>query len=180
MSIYTKTGDDGETGLLGNQRVPKENARVQAYGTVDELNSVLGLCRCEALTPERDAELRIVQESLFELGADLASVGGETSRARLLESTKALEASIDRLDAELSPLRSFILPGGGRPASFLHLARTVCRRAEREVWALHRQHPLPLEFGRYLNRLADALFVWARAENASAGIADVPWQPASS
>lgn len=183
MKIYTKTGDDGSTGLFGGARVSKHDPRVQAYGTVDELNSVLGL----AATEEGDAELRgwlsPHQVELFNLGALLAA--GEAQAATLpaldTELIAAMERQIDQLDAELPPLRNFILPGGTRQAAMLHLARTVCRRAERETSAVRDSHPKLAQrivpAIRYLNRLSDWLFMLARAANHRAGVADIPWTP---
>jgi len=178
MSIYTKGGDRGETGLFGNRRVRKHDPRVEAYGAVDELNALLGLLRSQPLEPADDDELRVVQDTLFEIGADLATPGGAASVARALEGIVQAEAWIDRDDSTLPPLRSFILPGGHREAALLHLARTVCRRAERRVWELADREPVPVEIGTYLNRLSDLFFVWARRANQRHQVADVPWQRA--
>lgn len=176
MPIYTKGGDLGDTGLFGNVRVPKTALRVEAYGTVDELNCCLGLVRCEAMPADRDDGLREIQETLFEIGADLATPGGSDSLARAREGIAWMEQAIDRDDAVLPPLRTFVLPGGHRQAALLHVARAVCRRAERRVWALAQREPVPPEPGTYLNRLSDLLFVWARAANHAHGLPDVPWQ----
>lgn len=181
MGLYTKTGDDGETGLFGNRRVPKDHARIEAYGAVDELNSFLGLLRNEPLGAEFDACLQHVQELLFDLGADLATEGGKAAVPRLTAAVAETERWIDASEAEVAPLRSFVLPGGCRAASLLHVARTVCRRAERRYWTLVRLAPdTPREIGVFLNRLSDLCFSWARRANARAGIADVPWRRADS
>ncbi len=181
MKIYTKTGDAGATGLLGGRRVAKDAARIEAYGTVDELNAVLGLCRSEpGADPELGRVLGRVQEELFALGAALASEPGRASRpgegvgGREIES---LEREIDAWEDELPSLSSFILPGGERLASLLHLARTVCRRAERRTVALAAAEAVPPDAVAYLNRLSDHLFVAARIANRRAGQVDVPWRP---
>lgn len=178
MSIYTKTGDAGETGLFGNRRVRKHDPRIEAYGTVDELNSALGVVAAQA-QPELAARLAQIQSTLFDIGADLATDGGKRSVPRVESHTRQLEGWIDQADAKLPQLRSFILPGGCALAAHLHLVRTVCRRAERRVWELAdavatvpRAHPV------YLNRLSDLLFVWARAANQDTGFDDVPWSAA--
>ena len=164
--IYTKTGDAGETGLGDGTRVPKDHPRVAAYGGVDELNSVLGLLlsTCPDV-PEREL-LRIIQNDLFDVGADLAvpQKGEERLRVRPDQSSR-LETAIDRLNANLAPLTSFILPGGQPAAAWCHLARTVCRRAERDVVTLARLETLNPEVVVYLNRLSDLLFVLARVCN---------------
>jgi cob(I)alamin adenosyltransferase len=179
MKIYTKTGDRGETGLFGGARVSKASLRVQAYGEVDELNSVLGLVRSEPFDAALDLLLGHVQSQLFNLGAELAA--DPDSKVALgiplvSESEVAqLEQAIDRAETELAPLKTFVLPGGSRAAAYLHLARTVCRRAERTLVLLGQSQPVRDESLRYLNRLSDALFVFARLANHRAGIADVPW-----
>jgi len=178
MKIYTRTGDDGTTGLLGAARVPKHDARVEAYGTVDELNAALGAAA--ALDPQRSLapELEAIQAALFRVGAELATAD-PAMLARLTRvgdpDVASLERSIDRLEAELPPLARFILPGGSPLGAQLHLARTVCRRAERRVTALGGREPAPATVVKYLNRLADLLFVMARHANHRAGIADTPW-----
>ena len=182
MPIYTRTGDDGETGLFGNRRVPKDDARIEAYGTVDELNSVLGMLRAElnsARSPT-DPQIQSVQDTLFEIGADLATEGGDASVPRVEQAIGQLEQWIDESEAKLPPLSSFVLPGGGRVGALLHLVRTVSRRAERCYWTLQREvakeHPVPTEIGVYLNRLSDLCFSWARLANLEDGVADIPWQ----
>ncbi len=177
MRIYTRTGDHGDTGLIGNRRVGKEDLRVEVYGTVDELNSWLGLLRAEALPADLDARLGRIQAELFDLGADLATPGGTAAVAQLAAATTGFERWMDELDGGLPQLRSFILPGGHREAALLHAARTVCRRAERRFWELWRKEGGAPEGGVYLNRLSDLLFVLARAANARHGTPDVPWTP---
>ncbi len=190
MKIYTKTGDRGETGLFGGARVSKASLRVDTYGEIDELNSVLGLARCElgesgsradprASTAEIDALLESVQSQLFNLGAELSTApDSKVALGIPLVSEQeigALEAAIDRADAELPALKSFVLPGGSRAAALLHLARTVCRRAERKLVLLAQSESVRDESVRYLNRLSDTLFMLARLANLRAGVADVPW-----
>jgi cob(I)alamin adenosyltransferase len=181
MKIYTKTGDEGETSLFGGRRVSKSDARVDAYGHVDELNAALGVAA--AATPdafERDL-LVSVQQDLFAIGGRLASP--EPDRvAKALEKAvvpheriEVLEQAIDRMQGELTPLRQFILPGGTPKAASLHVARTVCRRAERSVVALARVASVPREILMYLNRLSDLLFVMARLANHRAGVVDQTW-----
>lgn len=179
MKIYTKTGDRGETGLFGGARVSKASLRVSAYGDVDELNSVLGVLRAHTRDAERLSQLQRIQSDLFTLGAELAKnphKDVELGMALVSEpDIERLERGIDALDAVLSPLKTFILPGGSMAAAFLHVARTVCRRAERAVVLLAQSEPVRAEVIRYLNRLSDLLFTLARAENQQAGVADVPW-----
>lgn len=178
--IYTKSGDKGDTGLGDGTRVPKDHPRVAAYGSVDELNAVLGLllAQCPG-APEADL-LRGIQNDLFDVGADLCvpQPAGEAPGQRLrvrAEQAARLESAIDRLNAPLAPLHSFVLPGGSAAGAWCHLARTVCRRAERR--AVHLAHVEPLNDAalRYLNRLSDWLFVAARLANHRAGRADEPW-----
>lgn len=177
--IYTRGGDKGETSLGGGARVPKHHVRVAAYGTVDEANAVLGLA-CRHVDGEAAAMLRRIQNDLFDLGADLCTPEHpEPKHAPLrivAEQVERLEAEIDRMNAELAPLGSFVLPGGGEAAAWLHLARTVVRRAERlvsELAAAEPVNPLALE---YVNRLSDHLFVLARHANEK-GAGDVLWVP---
>jgi len=179
MKIYTRTGDEGETGLFGGMRVSKGDARVEAYGDVDELNSVLGLVRSEPLEPEVDRLLGEIQDLLFAMGAELGTAPDKADRLTLARiddaAVERLEHAIDRWEADLPPLRSFVVPGGARSAAGLHVARTVCRRAERRIVNLAKTETVPGELLRFINRLADLLFVLARIANLRAGIADVPW-----
>ena len=178
MKIYTKTGDAGETGLFGGPRVRKDHARIEAFGTVDELNSELGIVRAQPAAAAFDVLLRRVQCELFDLGAQLATPDPAEERitARHVD---AFEAEIDRLEAELEPLKCFILPAGTPLAAALHVARTVCRRSERRVVTLAAQPgtTIPANAIEYLNRLGDLLFVMARVANRRAGLADDPWHP---
>jgi cob(I)alamin adenosyltransferase len=176
MKIYTKTGDAGETGLWGGLRVPKDALRVHAYGTVDECNAAVGLARAGGLGAELDELLARVQDQLFVVGADLATPGEAANIPRVGEAEVAfLEQAIDALEEDLTPLRQFILPGGTLAAAHLHLARTICRRAERWLVSLAREEAMNPQVGVYLNRLSDFLFVAARAANARAGTPDTPW-----
>jgi cob(I)alamin adenosyltransferase len=179
--IYTKTGDGGETGLGDGSRVPKDHPRVAAYGTVDELNAVLGLLLAAQPDGPEAELLRAIQNDLFDVGADLCRPQTETEQPgqclRVQEGqARRLEEAIDRYNARLRPLTSFVLPGGRPAAAWCHLARTVCRRAEREVVTLARTEPVNPQVVIYLNRLSDLLFVLARAANAD-GREDVLWVP---
>jgi cob(I)alamin adenosyltransferase len=187
MKIYTKTGDSGETGLFGGQRVRKDNVRVEAYGEVDELNSTLGLVLVHLGDPRMAdvaEEMVRIQADLFTIGANLATPapedGGRENAyipALEVERIEALERWIDRAETELEPLKTFILPGGTPAAAALHVSRTICRRAERRVVTLlHEAHVRP-DYVMYLNRLSDLLFTLARLANRRAGIEDVPWVP---
>jgi cob(I)alamin adenosyltransferase len=173
--IYTKSGDAGDTGLGDGTRVPKDHPRVAAYGEVDELNAVLGLA---VLHAPADAELlRSIQNDLFDVGADLCVPGADPAALRVTAAqAERLERAIDRVNDRLQPLRSFVLPGGSAAAAWLHLARTVCRRAERAVVALGHAEAVNPQAVVYLNRLSDLLFVLGRAANAD-GTADVLWVP---
>jgi cob(I)alamin adenosyltransferase len=178
VKIYTRTGDDGTTGLLGAARVSKADARIEAYGTVDELNAAIGVSR--ALDHERwlEAELSAVQSRLFQIGAELAAedAGALAKLDRIQDAdVEALERWIDRLEADLPALQRFILPGGSALGASLHVARTICRRAERRVVALSSARPLEPRIVRYFNRLADALFVLARWCNRKAGAPEHEW-----
>lgn len=181
MRIYTRTGDEGSTGLFGGGRVPKDDARVDAYGEVDELNAVLGVVQATEPMPRIDDLLQPIQRDLFSIGAILATPDQEKMQAHL---TKAhldqqriveLEQAIDAGEAELEPLRAFILPGGSAKSAMLHLARTVCRRAERAVVRAARQGTLDGYAIIYLNRLSDLLFVLARVANKRAGQQELTW-----
>lgn len=178
MKIYTRTGDSGETGLLGGGRVRKHDSRVEAYGTVDELNSLLGLVRTYPLPDLAAQWLEDVQNTLFHLGADLATPQDSTASwvVRIkAEAVTALEHHIDQMDGELMPLQNFILPGGVPAAATLHVARTVCRRAERIAVALGDDQPVNPVTLVYLNRLSDFLFTLARWVNLKAGSAETQW-----
>ena len=181
MKIYTKTGDKGDTGLFGGGRVPKDDIRVTAYGDVDELNSVIGIVRATAPTDLFDDLLASIQRDLFSLGGHLATPNPEKvkkalEKAELSPERVALfERTIDEADAELPPLKAFILPAGSPKAAALHLARTVCRRAERSVVTLARDQETPEFFLIYINRLSDLLFALARVANKRAGVEDVTW-----
>jgi cob(I)alamin adenosyltransferase len=182
MKIYTRTGDKGETGLLGGGRVPKAHLRVEAVGEVDELNATLGLCVAAVMDAEIRGRVVRVQQDLFSLGASLATPGSESGAARpgtpMIPERRVgeMEGWIDGASTEAPPLRSFILPGGTAGSAALHLARTVCRRAERAVVRLERQEPIDRNALAYLNRLSDLLFALARLENHRAGVADVLWE----
>ena len=182
--IYTRGGDGGQTSLVGGQRVPKDALRIDCYGTVDELNSWLGLARVSsldhtALAALSDSLLR-VQHELFNLGSIMATLPGDVhpKQPRVTEAEIAqLEGEIDEMNGELPGLRSFVLPGGSRLNAELHAARTVCRRAERIAVALARQEPVSDLGVKYLNRLSDALFVWSRWANHRLGLVEVLWDP---
>jgi cob(I)alamin adenosyltransferase len=177
MKIYTKTGDEGETGLWGGLRVAKDTIRVHAYGTVDECNAAVGVARASGVPAGIDHYLEVIQNQLFVVGSDLATPGNAANIPRVGQAeVDALEAAIDALEQGLPALTQFILPGGSLAASHLHLARTICRRAERYVVTLAREEACNPIIGIYLNRLSDFLFVVARATNHSLNVADVPWQ----
>ena len=186
--IYTRLGDEGTTSLAGGQRVAKDDLRIEAYGTVDELNAYIGVA-CASLEDLRETEPRLgelasilhrVQHELFNLGSILATLAGDVHpkqpRVRFGE-VRQLEAEIDRMNADLPALRSFVLPGGSRLNAELHVSRTVCRRAERTLVALSRREEIPEESLQYLNRLSDALFVWSRWVMSVLGVEEVLWEP---
>ena len=181
MKIYTKTGDAGQTGLFGGGRVAKDDLRVEAYGDVDELNAVLGMARCIEMMPRIDEVLVPIQRDLFAIGALLATpdrdrMASHLEKARIDETRiTELEYAIDDGEAELEPLRAFIIPGGTPKAAALHVARTVCRRAERHVVRLQHDVELPPLAIIYLNRLSDLLFTLARLANHRAGAGEVTW-----
>jgi cob(I)alamin adenosyltransferase len=181
MKIYTKTGDDGSTGLLGNVRIPKSHPRLECTGTLDELNAALGLAGVVASPASLAEALRAIQSELFIIGSHLATPDGHAPPASLPtfdeSAISRLEQQIDSADAVLPPLRNFILPGGTEPAARLHLARTICRRAERVLVAFAQDRPINPQFLTYLNRLSDWLFTHARLANHQAGCADIPWHP---
>jgi cob(I)alamin adenosyltransferase len=179
VKIYTKTGDAGETSLFDQTRVSKADARVDAYGEVDELNACLGAVRAAGVDARTAASIEAIQKQLFALGARLADpsskIAGRVTKAAVTSAdVELLEATIDRLEAELPPLRRFILPGGSPAGALLHVARTVCRRAERRVVSLGAEEVEPI-LVVYLNRLSDLLFVMARAVNHRAGVPEVEW-----
>ena len=179
MKIYTRTGDDGSTGLYGGARVRKGDPRVEAYGNVDEANAAMGFARAARLEPAVESALAKVQSSLFDVGARLATPPEKAEKIPAVTDgdVTSLEQAIDALEATLPPLKTFVLPGGSEQAARLHLARTVVRRAERAVIRLAATEPVEPVVIRYLNRLSDLLFVQARAANRAAGIPDVPWSP---
>ena len=185
IRIYTRTGDQGETGLFGGERVQKDDLRVEAYGATDELNSYLGLSRTACHDADLLQLLDKIQHDIFCLGADLATPERNAEIEKPLKAVARvtpkyaarLEQEIDRLQAELPPLAAFILPGGVPMAGHLHVARTVCRRAERRCITLAGVEKVNPEIVRYLNRLSDLLYVMARVANHRAGIPDVPWKP---
>lgn len=181
MKIYTRTGDTGETALFGGGRVPKDHPRVAAYGDVDELNSVLGLIRATEPAALFDPLLESIQRDLFAIGGYLATPDPDRVRKALEKAALSpdrvseFERSMDEADSELPPLKAFVLPAGTPKAAALHLARTVCRRAERSVVHLAHENDVPELFVVYLNRLSDLLFTLARLANRRAGVSDVTW-----
>ena len=179
--IYTRTGDAGDTSLFGGGRVSKDDLRVRAYGTIDEVNAVIGLARAAGCGQELDSILERLQHQLFDLGAELATPAAAAAAAHATRVTASqvagLEQDIDRFEDRLPPLRQFVLPGGTPAAAALHHARTVARRAEREVVHLAAREPLNPELLKYVNRLSDLLFVLARAANHAAGRPDIAWKP---
>jgi cob(I)alamin adenosyltransferase len=183
MKIYTRTGDKGETSLLGSSRVSKASLRVWAYGDVDELNSYVGLLRSELRAKSAvwihtiDPLLFEIQNQLFNMGSRLASINGSGAIAISSDIVKKLEMSIDQMEAELPPLKNFVLPGGGKLAATAHVLRTVSRRAERQVVALHEAEPTDPEVLTLLNRLSDYFFVLARYLNLKEAMPEVVWKP---
>jgi len=180
--IYTKAGDQGETHLAGGQRVSKDSPRIECYGTVDELNAFTGMAAISAAesVPALVPILRRVQHELFNLGSILATQPADVhpNQARVTEvEIRQLEIEIDRMNAALAPLRSFVLPGGTRLNTELHACRTICRRAERLAVTLAREEQIPPETIQYLNRLSDAFFVWSRWVNHELGVPEVLWEP---
>jgi len=177
--IYTRGGDAGQTSLGGGQRVDKDSLRVAAYGTVDELNSHLGVALAAGLTPRLAGGVAEIQNELFHLGSDLSFLEADKANLPLPQieprHVARLEALIDELNEAVGPLQNFILPGGAPTAAYLHVARAVCRRAERDVIALAREESIGAQVIPYLNRLSDALFVMARYENHARGMAEPLW-----
>ena len=179
MKIYTRTGDEGTTGLFGGGRVSKDDARIEAYGTVDELNSTIGMVRSAGVSPALDEQLCQIQNELFSLGAELATPDAASHYLRVIDSRHIgrMEQWIDEHESGLEPLKQFILPAGTSASATLHLARSVCRRAERRVITLSANtgDEIAADPVVYLNRLSDLLFVLSRVANQQAGVADVPW-----
>jgi cob(I)alamin adenosyltransferase len=180
MKIYTKTGDEGETSLFGGKRVGKDHLRIEAYGTVDELNSVLGIAHCEIKNDDIKQALNLIQHDLFVVGADLASPADSANSLNKMRIEEAkvewVELQIDKFENLLPDLKHFILPGGTKGAAYLHLARTVCRRAERKVFTLGKSIDIGSNILVYLNRLSDLFFVLARYENKFNETPDVKWK----
>jgi len=182
MKIYTKTGDAGQTGLFAGPRVSKNHPRIEAYGAVDELNATIGLTRTFAPPDEVDQLLETIQHGLFAVGAELATPDPQAHGTALIDEAAiaALETAIDNNDAKLPPLKQFVLPTGTQMAASMHVARGICRRAERCFVTLQESEPdISLVTLRYLNRLSDLLFVLARVANSEAGITDTGWQKPS-
>lgn len=176
MKIYTRKGDDGSTGLVGNVRVLKNDVRVTAYGEVDEANAAIGVAASTTIDPETVALLKQIQSDMFVLGAELATPDGETPQHRIAAShVEQLEQWIDASSVDVAPLKNFVLPGGSASAASLHFARTVCRRAERAVITLSQEQTIGDHAVPYLNRLSDLLFAFARQANHRDGVADIPW-----
>jgi len=181
MKIYTKTGDKGQTALIGGRRVSKADLRIDAYGTVDELNAWIGLVRDQAVNALRKDLLKEIQDRLFTIGAELATDPEKAPKqampAIVPNDVTLLEEAMDAMDAELPELRAFVLPGGHEAVSFCHLARTVCRRAERLAIALNDSSPVDPLVIQYLNRLSDYLFVLSRKMAQELGAEEVAWKP---
>ncbi|MCV9389075.1 cob(I)yrinic acid a,c-diamide adenosyltransferase [Reichenbachiella ulvae] len=182
MKVYTKTGDEGQTSLLGGTRLYKSDLRIEAYGTIDELNSFMGLLRDQEVNKEHKELLISIQNQLFVVGADLATDPAKTQVKKppvSRQATEELEAAIDQLDQELPPMTHFVLPGGHQSVSFAHIARTICRRAERNVIALWQKDTVSNEVQVYLNRLSDYIFVLSRWMSLRLHVEEVPWRPES-
>ncbi len=181
MKIYTRTGDDGTTGLIGGSRVKKHNIRLESYGTIDELNSYIGLIRSMQTDKQIDSVLEIIQNKLFVIGANLATDESIEMIRKQLPCKKAdielLEKEIDRMNMDLPELRNFILPGGSQAASFCHVARTVCRRAERKIVELSEKAEVDTNLVRFVNRLSDYLFVLSRKVNHDQKAPEILWSP---
>ena len=181
MKIYTKTGDKGMTSLIGGTRVPKNSARLEAYGSVDELNTYIGMIRSFPLEEQELSELVTIQTILFDVGGNLAtytSVEGLKIRLGVTEEDiSVLEKAMDRMDAQLPPLKSFVLPGGDQAVSFCHIARTVCRRVERRILDMNREFEVDDAVIKYINRLSDYLFVLSRKVANDRGVREINWTP---
>ncbi len=180
MKIYTKTGDGGETSLFGGRRVSKDDLRIETYGTIDELNAILGLAYSFADSDEIKNLISQLQNDLFKVGADLATPSDKINSSKIVRTdeimVREMEGEIDRIDAIVPDLKNFILPGGSKAASYLHFARTVCRRAERRLIALTSSEEINEQVKVYLNRLSDYLFILARYENFISGTPEVDWK----
>lgn len=181
MKIYTKTGDKGTTALVGGRRVSKGDLKIEAYGTVDELNSWIGLVRDQPINESRKDLLKEIQDRLFTIGADLASEPEQVRKkpvpSLIDDDITLLENEMDKMDTELTPLRAFVLPGGNQSVSFAHLARTVCRRAERLAIRLSAEEEVNPMIVKYLNRLSDYLFVLSRKMTQELGSEEITWKP---
>jgi cob(I)alamin adenosyltransferase len=178
MKIYTKKGDKGETGLVGGKRISKSSLRIKAYGTVDELNSVIGICLAKIKDADTIKLLTEIQKDLFAIGGQLATAAGKLKKEKAVvkeERITEFERFIDKCMEEAGPIKTFILPGGTEAASFTHLARTVCRRAETLIVELAEKEPVDNTIIKYINRLSDLLFAIARSLNKKSGIQEVPW-----
>ena len=180
MRVYTRTGDDGSTGLIGGTRVKKYDLRLEAYGTVDELNSWIGLLRSQEISAEDIADLIEIQNNLFVIGAQLATDISAVNNGRKWDccddKIAILEKRMDQILDTLPPLSNFLLPGGNNAVSYCHIARTVCRRAERRTYQLSAEVPVPSDVLRYLNRLSDFLYVLSRKVAKDTGIEEIPWK----
>ena len=180
MKIYTKTGDSGDTSLFGGKRVSKNNIRIEAYGTVDELNASIGVAIPESISESVKKSLRKIQNDLFVVGGDLATPLNETKvklPRTIVEMVNNLENEIDTYEDKVEELKNFILPGGTKASAHLHLARTICRRAERRVVDLSNVEQINQEIVKYINRLSDLLFVLARFENSASEFQEDEWEP---
>ena len=180
MKIYTKTGDDGTTSLLGGTRIPKNHIRIEAYGTLDELNSYIGLLRDLDVNMSRTEFLKTIQETIFTIGSHLASEPG-TTKFPLPEipagAVSELEKEIDLMEKDLPEMKNFVLPGGSQPISFTHIARCICRRAERQVISLSLNEEVDEKIKIFLNRLSDYLFILSRKITKETGTVETPWKP---
>lgn len=179
FKIYTKTGDKGETGLFGGKRLPKHHIRIESYGSVDELNAHIGMLRDLASSEHQKTVLKEIQDRLFTIGANLASDPDKQMATPDIQESdiELLEKEMDKMEERLPPLKNFILPGGHPTVSYCHIARTVCRRAERMVVALHYNEPIEAIIIRYLNRLSDYLFVLGRQLSMDLNAEEIPWHP---
>ena len=181
MKVYTKTGDKGTTSLIGGKRVPKNSLRLESYGTVDELNSCLGMVQCKLQNAALIQELLEIQSRLFDVGGHLATdPENDSVKGKICVNeadVQMLEQAIDRMDGEIPPMKYFVLPGGSEAVAFCHLARTICRRAERRILDLADVEPVDEMVKKYINRLSDYLFILARKLANDAGVEEHPWVP---